>query len=93
MSRSGSRDEREQANEAPELGSLVLSQGRSGGATSASNEAKEQPAPVPIDSRLPGPDHCPSLFPNASSPPRSSAPVTWCSCEIAVIASAQRSGK
>ena len=45
MSRSGSRDEREQANEAPEPGSLVLSQGRSGGATSASDEAKEQPGP------------------------------------------------
>ena len=51
MSRSGSRDEREQANEAPEPGSLVLSQGRSGGATSASDEAKESsPAPVQIDS-------------------------------------------
>ena len=45
MSRSGSRDEREQANEVPEPGSLVLSQGRSGGATSASDEAKEQPGP------------------------------------------------
>jgi hypothetical protein len=45
MSRSGSRDEREQANEALELGSLVLSQGRSGGATSASDEAKERPGP------------------------------------------------
>ena len=45
MSRSGSRDEREQANEAPEPGSLVLSQGRSGGATSASDEAKEQSGP------------------------------------------------
>jgi hypothetical protein len=42
MSRSGSRDEREQANEAPELGRMVLPQGRSGGATSASYEAKEE---------------------------------------------------
>ena len=42
MSRSGSRDERDQANEAPELGRMVLSQGRSGGATSASNEANEE---------------------------------------------------
>src|SRR5713226_8721705 len=41
MSRSGSRDEREQANEAPELGRMVSSQGRSGGATSARDEAKE----------------------------------------------------
>ena len=45
MSRSGSRDEREQANEAPELGRLVLSQGRSGAATSASDKPKEQPGP------------------------------------------------
>ena len=35
MSRSDSRDERNQANEAPELRRVVLSQGRSGGATSA----------------------------------------------------------
>ena len=45
MSRSGSRDEREQANEAPQPGRMVLSRGRSGGATSASYEAKEQPGP------------------------------------------------
>ena len=46
MSRSGSRDEREQANEAPELGRMVLSQGRSVGATSARDEVKEeQPRP------------------------------------------------
>ncbi len=32
MSRSDSRDERDPANEAPKLGGMVLSQGRSGGA-------------------------------------------------------------
>jgi hypothetical protein len=52
MSRSGSRDEREQANEAPELGRMVLPQGRSGGATSASDEAKEE-QPRPCSDRRP----------------------------------------
>jgi hypothetical protein len=42
MSRSGSRDERDQANQAPQLGRIILSQGRSGGATSASDEANEE---------------------------------------------------
>lgn len=51
MSRSGSRDEREQANEAPEPGSLVLSQGRSGGATSASDEAKKEQSGPSSDRR------------------------------------------
>jgi len=51
MSRSGSRDEREQANETPELGRMVLSQGRSGGATSASDEAKKDQAGPSSDRR------------------------------------------
>ena len=94
MSRSDSRGERDQAKDAPELGRMVLSQGRSGGATSASDEAKEEQSDlVPIYGRVPSLDLCPLLVPNASSPPFSSAPVTWCSCEIAVIASAQQSGK
>ena len=51
MSRSDSRDERNQANEAPELRRMVLSQGRSGGATSASDEAKKEQSGPSSDRR------------------------------------------
>jgi hypothetical protein len=44
MSRSDSRDDRDQANETP-LGRMVLSQGRSGGATSAKPRSLSIPSP------------------------------------------------
>lgn len=42
MSRSDSRDDRDQANEAPQLGRMVLSQGRSGGAASANDKVNQE---------------------------------------------------
>jgi hypothetical protein len=42
MSRSDSRDDRDQANEAQPLGRMVLSQGRSGGAASANDEVNKE---------------------------------------------------
>src|ERR1700694_3733529 len=70
MSRSDSRDERDQANEARQLGRMVLSQGRSGGATSAEGNEEQSTnchnrhpvaEPRSLSVRSPEPEHSAAL--------------------------------